>query len=78
MPFYDLIMMNAFEGDTLSDEENDKLKKVVRELVGLLQEAINIPNFWKDRPAEIRRLEGEVDDLLDFSKYPKFRRCMKD
>jgi len=67
LPFYDLIMMNAFEGDTLSEEENDELKNLVRELVHLLRDAINKPNFWKDRSAEIRKLEGEVDDLLDFS-----------
>jgi type I restriction enzyme R subunit len=67
LPFYDLIMMNAFEGDTLSEEENDELKDLVRELVHLLRDAINKPNFWKDRSAEIRKLEGEVDDLLDFS-----------
>jgi len=33
----------------------------------MLQDAINKPKFWKDRDSEIRKLQGEIDDLFDFS-----------
>jgi len=36
-----------------------------------LKEAISKPRFWKTRASEIKRLEGEIDDLLDFSGVEK-------
>lgn len=66
LPFFDLIVYSAY-GDIISEEEKELLKPLAKQLVTVLQEAINKPNFWKDRDTEIRKLEGEVDDLLDFS-----------
>lgn len=67
LPFYDLILLNAFDESQVNEVQKAELKILVRDLIDLLQDAINKPNFWKDRSAEIRKLEGEVDDLLDFS-----------
>ncbi len=67
MPFYDLIIMNVFDKEIPNKENNEILVNLVMELVDKLQDAINKPNFWKQREAEIRKLQGEIDDMLDFS-----------
>lgn len=66
LPFYDLIVYSVFN-DSISEEEKEELKPLIKELIVVLKDAINKPNFWKSRESEIRKLEGEVDDLLDFS-----------
>ena len=71
LPFYDFVIFSAFNDETISDEEKVKLKALTIELVNLLQDAINKPNFWKGRAAEIRKLQGEIDDMLDFSGIEK-------
>lgn len=67
LPFYDLIVMNTFGDDKPSEEENAIIIALVSELRVMLQSSINKPNFWKEREAEIRKLQGEIDDILDFS-----------
>lgn len=67
MPFYDLIVMNVYDKELPSEENNEILVNLVIELVDKLQDAINKPNFWREREAEIRKLQGEIDDMLDFS-----------
>ena len=71
LPFYDFIIFSAFKDESLKEEEKEALKVLTIELVHLLQDAINKPNFWKGRAAEIRKLQGEIDDLLDFSGIDK-------
>lgn len=67
LPFYDLIVMNSFGESRPSEEENAIIIDLVSELVSILQSSINKPNFWREREAEIRKLQGEIDDMLDFS-----------
>lgn len=67
LPFYDLLILNAYEGIEIDNQEKEAVKLLIVELVDMLQDAINKPNFWKGRESEIRKLEGEIDDLLDFS-----------
>lgn len=69
LPFFDLIIYNAY-GDIITEEEKDALKPLIKKLIVLLRDAIDKPNFWKDRDTEIRKLEGQVSDLLDFSGIP--------
>ncbi|PIB32233.1 restriction endonuclease subunit R [Gaetbulibacter sp. 5U11] len=71
LPFYDFIIFSAFKDEVLTDEEKVALKALTIELVNLLQDAINKPNFWGGRPAEIRKLQGEVEDLLSFNDVDK-------
>jgi type I restriction enzyme R subunit len=71
LPFYDLFLLTCFEKEKPEGEKAAALKDLTRQLLVLLEEAINKPNFWKDRPAEVRKLEGEVDDLLDFCDIPE-------
>ncbi|QGK73189.1 type I restriction endonuclease subunit R [Flavobacterium sp. SLB02] len=67
LPFYDLIVMNVYGDEKPDEEDNTIIIELVGELVKKLQEAINKPNFWKEREAEIRKLQGEIDDMFDFS-----------
>ena len=67
LPFYDLIVMNSFGESKPSEEENTIIIDLVPALVSMLQSSINKPNFWRERDAEIRKLQGEIDDMLDFS-----------
>ena len=63
-----LICLSAYtDENAIEQEERDEIKRIVIELVDLLQDAINKPNFWRGRNAEIRKLHGKIDDLLDFS-----------
>jgi type I restriction enzyme R subunit len=67
LPFYDFINFSAFKDGALSVKDKEALKELTVELVYLLQDAISKPNFWKRRAAETRKLQGEIDDMLDFS-----------
>jgi type I restriction enzyme R subunit len=71
LPFYDFINFSVFQDENISEEEKVALKALTVELVQTLQEAINKPNFWKGRAAEIRKLQGEVEDLISFSNLEK-------
>jgi type I restriction enzyme R subunit len=67
LPFYDLILINAFGEEEIDETDIEVIKKLTGEIVELLKDATSKPNFWKDREAEIRKLQGEIDDILDFS-----------
>ena len=59
--------MNSFGENKPSEDENTIIIELVAELVSKLQSSVNKPNFWRERDAEIRKLQGEIDDMLDFS-----------
>jgi type I restriction enzyme R subunit len=67
LPFYDLIQLSAYGEESIPEADKEAAKVLVAELVELLKDAINKPNFWKGRESEIRKLQGEIDDLFDFS-----------
>lgn len=66
LPFFDLILLTTYKEVEITEEDKEAVKALVIEIVSLLKDAINKPNFWKERDAEIRKLQGELDDLLDF------------
>jgi len=66
LPFFDLIMMQTYGDEKLSEEQVAVLKDLTRKIVHQLQDAISKPNFWKQRDSEIRKLQGELADDLDF------------
>jgi type I restriction enzyme, R subunit len=67
LPFYDLLLMEVFEGRDVPGEVDEGIKELVKRMVDLLKDAINRPFFWKGRDSEIRKLHGELDDMLEFS-----------
>ena len=74
--FYRNIIDNAFTKvkgglDSNAKENAFYIKKdpevinLIIDVVQLLREKLQIPNFWK-RPSEVKKLQGEIDDKLDF------------
>ena len=66
LPFYDLVIMQTYKDQPIDLPEQEKIKQLIVEIVEQLQDAINKPNFWRSRESEIRKLQGELDDVLDF------------
>jgi len=80
--FYRNIVINAFTPK--SSEGNDsvgetafpyvatetEVKNLVVDIVRLLREKLQIPNLWK-RAAEVKKIQGEIDDKLDFCDIPE-------
>ena len=74
--FYRNIVKTAFKKqnkDILSEgaaaiyvESEPKIKDLVIDIVKILREKARIPNFWKDKTSGVRKLEGTIDDKLEF------------
>ena len=71
LPFYDFIVFTTVKEENLTEDEKGELKALVKNLVNLLQDAINKPNFWKGRPSEIRKLQGVIEDEISFVSIEK-------
>ena len=70
MPFYDVIILYAFEGKAVDEKTGQKVAGLVEEIVEELQKTIDVINFWK-KQARIRKLEGIIEDILSFSGVDK-------
>ena len=80
--FYRNLINNAFTknteatGDGVSEPaapyvaQESEVKNLVIDIVELLRHKLEIPNFWK-RAAEVKKLQGEIDDKLDFCGIPE-------
>lgn len=68
LPFFDLIRIEAYKEVEIDDDEKEAVKSLTIDIVELLQDAINKPNFWRERDSEIRRLEGELTQMLLFTE----------
>ena len=66
MPFYDVILMIAFDGKPVDDKVGQKIAGLVEEIVEELQKTVDVINFWK-KQARVRKLEGIIEDILSFS-----------
>ena len=64
-PFYDLLKVNL---TTENENEINKTKELTHNLNGILKETATINNFWSDRPAERRRIEGLLEDEIRYSR----------
>lgn len=64
-PFYDLI-----KGYLGSDDQNtiNKTKELTHSLMPILKETAAINNFWKDKAAEQKRIEGMLEDEVRYSR----------
>lgn len=70
MPFYDVILMHAFEGERTDEKTQQKIAGLVEEIVEELQKTIDVFNFW-NKHARVRKLQGIIDDILSFSGIDK-------
>ena len=64
-PFYDLL--KGFL-TTENEVEINKTKELSHNLMAMLKETASINNFWTDRAAERRRIEGLVEDEIRYSR----------
>lgn len=66
LPFYDIIKLSVYKDDKVPEGHKEEVKKLIIEVVEQLQDAINKPNFWQGRKAEIRALQGTIEDIFDY------------
>lgn len=64
-PYYDLLLQNL-NLELLSEDDMISLKSLSIDSVRLIANAATINNFWK-KGSEVKRLEGELDDLFTYS-----------
>lgn len=64
-PFYDFLKNSLV---TENDANINKTKELTHNLVVILKETASINNFWTDRAAERRRIEGLVEDEIRYSR----------
>ena len=70
MPFYDVVLMCAYEGKAPDEKMAQKVAGMVEEIVEELQKTIDVVNFW-NKKARVRKLEGIIEDILSFSGVDK-------
>lgn len=66
-PFFDLLK------NSLSNTNDDSLNNtimLIRTIFPILKETAAIRNFWTDKPAERKRIEGLVEDEIYYARIP--------
>lgn len=64
-PFFDILISNLLEEN---EEDINMTKELTHNLMVILKETATINNFWTDRAAERRRIEGLIEDEIRYSK----------
>jgi len=67
-PFFDLLKANI---SVTSEEDINKTKELTHILIVILKETAAINNFWTDRAAERKRIEGMIEDEIRYSRVPE-------
>jgi len=62
--------MQVYANGVINEKEKVKIKSLLHSLIPQLQEAMTLPEFWRTRDSEIRKLRGELDDMLEYSGIP--------
>lgn len=68
--FYDYVLQLAFDGQDGPVEHRPRLKTVMARIVEILQETIDIIDFWK-KPIEVKKLRGSIDTEILLSNIPE-------
>ncbi|MBE7496849.1 MAG: type I restriction endonuclease subunit R [Verrucomicrobiaceae bacterium] len=68
--FYDHVVQIAFGDAPVPPEHADPLKALMLKVVQMLQETINIIDFWK-KPIEVRKLRGNIGTEILISGIPQ-------
>lgn len=64
-PFYDLLKANL---STANETDIQKTKNLIHILILILKETAQINNFWTDKAAERKRIEGMIEDEIRYCK----------
>lgn len=67
--FYDYVLQLAYDGKEPPESDLAKLKKLMSRLVELLQDTIDVLDFWK-KPIEVRKLRGNIDTEILLADIP--------
>jgi hypothetical protein len=67
-PFYDLLKANY---TAENDNETQLTKELTHSLIHILKETAAINNFWSDKAAERKRIEGLIEDEVRYSHIPE-------
>ena len=68
-PFYDFLKSSLpTESESESESEINKTKELMHSLIGILKATATINNFWTDRAAERRKIEGMIEDEIRYSR----------
>lgn len=68
--FYDYVLQLAFDGQDAPAEYRLLLKTVIARIVEILQQTIDIIDFWK-KPIEVKKLRGNIDTEILLSNIPQ-------
>ena len=68
-PFYDLLINRIA---TKNDTDIQKTKELIHKVIPILKETATLNNFWHDRAAERRRIEGLIEDEIRYSGVDLF------
>ena len=68
--FYDYILQLAFDDGEVPTEAGEPLKKLVTHIVVIIQQTINVLDFWK-KPIEVKRLRGKIDTEILLANIPQ-------
>jgi hypothetical protein len=64
-PFFELLLLHVTESDELSLA---KTKALSNTLLILIKQTANIKNFWTDKASERKRIEGLIEDELQYAR----------
>jgi type I restriction enzyme R subunit len=68
--FYDYVVQLAFGNAEVPGNHRLRLKKLMSEIVEMLQETIGIIDFWK-KPIEVKKLRGNIDTEILLTEIPE-------
>jgi type I restriction enzyme R subunit len=68
--FYDFVAQLAFPDGNVHAEHEPPLKKLVQRVVDLIQERIDIIDFWK-KPIEVKKLRGHIGTEILLAGIPE-------
>ena len=68
--FYDYVVQLAFESGEVPLANRQRLKKLLAEIVEMMQGTIGIIDFWK-KPIEVKKLRGNIDTELLLTEIPE-------
>ena len=68
--FFDYVVQLAFDGGDVPHESREALRKLMARIVEVLQDTIDILDFWK-KPIEVKRLRGNIDTEILLSGVPQ-------
>lgn len=69
MTFYDYVLQLGYDGADVPAEDREPLKALMLLIVQMLQDTINVLDFWK-KPIEVKKLRGNIDTEILLASIP--------